>query len=86
MNTWVIVGIIVLICVVIPAGRWVVVVALGIIYLPLQHLFVALQKLNLHLKEKDTFLFYLSCIFIYPLYLIIIPFSKIYETFVESLH
>lgn len=69
-----------------PAGRRVLLVALGIIYIPSQHFFMWLQKINLGLKDKDPLGYYISCIVIYPLYGIIIVFSQFYEKFSEIVH
>ncbi len=86
MSWYVIFGIIVGLLLLFPAGRKVLVVALGLIYIPLQHLFMWLQKVNLSLKDRDPFLYYISCVFIYPLYAIIIPISKLYEVMSEKFH
>lgn len=85
MNWVLIIGIVLLLFYFIKPGRMVIFVALGLIYMPFQHLFMWLQKINLGLKDKDQFLYYLSCIIIYPLYAIIIPFSKFYEMISEKL-
>jgi hypothetical protein len=69
-----------------PAGRRVFLIFLGMIYIPLQMLFMYLQKVNLSLKDKDPLVYYLSFIVIIPLYAIIIPLSKLYETFQNSMH
>jgi hypothetical protein len=86
MSNWAIVGIIIVVLLITSPGRRVLLIAFGIIYIPLQHLFMWLQKINLSLKDKDPLSYYLSCIIIYPLYAIIIPLSKLYETFSESSH
>ena len=86
MSTWVYIVVIVLLFLIFPKGRKVFHIGLAVIYIPMQHLFMWLQKVNLSLKDKDPLLFYLSCIVIYPLYAIIIPFSKLYESFHNSMH
>lgn len=86
MSTWAIVLIIIVLLFMMPQGRRVLLVLFGVIYLPLQLLFMWLQKVNFSLKDKDPLLFYLSCIIIYPLYAIIIPISKLYEIFQGSMH
>lgn len=86
MNTLVIISLIILIFFVVPAGRKVLILVLGIIYLPLQQLFTYLQKKSAEYKEKDLILFYISSIFIYPLYAIIILYSKFFEWFNTTFH
>ncbi len=86
MSTWVIIAIICFFLLLFPQGRRVFLIFFAIIYMPLQLLFMWLQKVNLSLKDRDPLLFYLSCIIIYPLYAIIIPISKAYEKFQESMH
>ena len=83
MNWLVISAIIFVVLLAFPAGRLVLKVALGIIYIPSQHFFMWLQKINLGLKDKDPLGYYFSCIVIYPLYAVIILFSRFYEKFAE---
>ncbi len=86
MGTFTAIAIFSIIFLLIPQGRQVFLIFLGVFYIPLQFLFMWLQKINLGLKDKDPLAYYLSCIIIYPLYAIIIGISKLYETFQASLH
>jgi len=68
-----------------PAGRRVFLLFLGVIYIPAQMFFMWLQKINLGLKDKDPLAYYLSCLIVYPIYAVLIVFSKIYESLQSSL-
>lgn len=86
MSNWIYVFVIILLFLIVPAGRKVLHVFFGVLYLPLQLFFMWLQKINLGLKDKDPLMYYLSCLIIYPLYAIVIPLSKLFETFHNSMH
>lgn len=84
MSTWTVILIILFFLIIIPKGRHVLVIFLGLFYIPLQYFFLYLQKINFSLKDGDPLLYYLSCIIIYPLYGLIIVLSTLYDMFSDS--
>lgn len=86
MSTLAAVCVFVVIFLLIPAGRRIFLIFLGMFYIPLQFLFMWLQKVNFSLKDGDPLVYYLSSIVIYPLFAVIIILSKMYESFTELLH
>jgi hypothetical protein len=69
-----------------PAGRRVFLIFFGMIYVPFQMLFIYVQKVHLSLKDKDMLLFYLAFLVVVPFYIIVIPLSKLFEMFQESMN